>query len=82
MVQVKSVWLALEPNEEPIVKHVGVALFGSWIFQLIRSLGAVAPVGPVTVAVKVMVPPKSGVGALTEMSGVAFVTDTERDPEL
>ena len=59
-----------------------MALFGSWIFQLTVPLGAVAADGPVTVAVKVMVEPKSVAGAVTAIVGVALVTTTERDPEL
>ena len=54
------------------------------IVQSTKPVGAVAEDGPVTVAVKVKVLPKSGalVGALTAIVGVACVEVRVREPEL
>ena len=54
------------------------------IVQSTEPVGAVAEDGPVTVAVKVKVLPKSGAlaGALTRIVGVACVEVRTKDPEL
>ena len=75
MVQVKR--LTLTPDSGPVLMSQFEAT--SLIVQLTVPAGAVAPTTPLTVAVKVMVPPKSGLKGevVIVMSGVALLTRTE-----
>ena len=70
------VWLALAPPAAPVeVVQLDAA---PEIFQVTLPAGAVAPTIPLTVAVKVIFPPKTGEAGdeVTAIVGVAGVTVT------
>ena len=71
----KTTFSALEPALGPTGVHVEVVPL---IVQSTDPAGAVAPTIPETVAVKVIVPPKTGLAGevVTRMVGVALVTVT------
>jgi hypothetical protein len=76
-VQVKMVWLALTPPI-PLVLEVHEEA-APLIFHETVPAGAVAPTIPLTVAVKVIDPPKTGEAGevVIAIVGVALVTTTE-----
>jgi len=79
MVQVKTVFSALDPAFGPSGPKGEQVEVVPLIFQSTEPPGAVAPTIPLTVAVNVMVPPKTGLAGVEvrSMVGVAFVTVTD-----
>ena len=76
MVQVKSTFSALDPAFGPCAPRGEQVEVLPLMVQSTDPAGAVAPTIPETVAVKVIVPPKTGLAGddATEIVGVALVT--------
>ena len=78
MVQVKTTFSALDPAVGPVGPRSEQVEVAPLIVQRTEPAGAFAPTIPLTVALKVIVAPKSGLAGIevTTIVGVALVTVT------